>query len=113
MNVPGVDNPNTTFSPETKADAVDILTEAQQAMADGKQYTRYFVMGDTVMGYDGANLTIQRPGDAEPFAYAADKLDAEVIEAAQTDYRAQRAHDGVDEHAIDSEELDEVGDDEI
>ena len=113
MNVPGVDDPNTTFSPETKADAVDILTEAQQAMAEGKQYTRYFVMGDTVMGYDGTNLTIQRPGDKEPFAYAADKLDAEVIESAQTDYRAQHAHDGVDEHAINGEEMDEVGDDTI
>lgn len=82
------DNP-TTFSTETRSAAAKVLSQAAQYKQQGEDFTRYFVMGDTVMSYDGSTLTMQRPGDKQPFMYAADKLDADIIETAYIDYNAQ------------------------
>lgn len=88
------DDSPTTFSTETRSVAAEVLSQAAQFEQQGEKFTRYFVMGDTVMNYDGKTLTMQRPGDDKPFTYATDKLDADIIETAYSEYSAQNR----DEH---------------
>lgn len=88
------DDSPTTFSTETRSVAAEVLSQAAQFEQQGEKFTRYFVMGDTVMNYDGKTLTMQRPGDDKPLTYTTDKLDADIIETAYSEYSAQNR----DEH---------------
>lgn len=87
------DDAPTTFSTETRAAAAEVLSQAVQFKQQGEKFTRYFVMGDTVMSYDGSTLTMQRPSADKPFTYATDKLDADIIETAYSEYSSQNRNE--------------------
>lgn len=93
-----------TFTAATRSAAATTLNQAAHYAQSDKQFTRYFVMGDTVMSYDGTTFTMQRPNDKAPFEYAAEKLDADTIETAYSQYsqsRGEHAQPNVDETQID------------
>ena len=101
-------NDNTTFSPETYADAVDVLKQSAGVRGDDQAYSRYFVMGDTAFAYDGQHLTVQRAGDAKPFVKDVKELDSEAIQEAYADYAkaiadAERDTPVEDEHEVGDE----------
>lgn len=101
------DGDPTTFSTETRASAAEVLNKAAQFAQQGKRFTRYFVMGDVAMSYDGNTLSMQRPGDDKPVEFAINKLDAESIEAAYSEYYAQN-RDTYEHDIITEDEVEET-----
>jgi hypothetical protein len=97
----------TTFSTETRASAAAVLNKAAQFAQQGMHFTRYFVMGDVAMSYDGNTLSMQRPGDDKPVKFAINKLDAESIEAAYSEYHAQN-RDTYEHDIITDDEVEET-----